>query len=81
MICLDKELLPAHRMEEKVGGRRVGDPWELAYSGLWEPVVLEVEERVVGMGQWKHLMPACEVGGINAHFADEETESQRGLVT
>lgn len=57
-------------------------PGDWLTLGLWEPVVLEVEEREVGMGQWKHLMPACEVGIINAHSADEETESQRfGNVT
>lgn len=89
-MCLDKELLPAHRMKEKVGGDWDGDRWELVHSlGFWEPVVLETEEPwgrsglEVCMGQQKYLIiSACEVGiVINAHFSDEETESQRGLVT
>lgn len=51
MLCLDKELLPAHRTEEKVGGCRVGGPWELAHSGLVGACGFEVEECEVGMGQ------------------------------
>lgn len=42
---LAEELLPEHRMKEKVSGDGDEDPWELVHSlVLWEPMVLIMEE-------------------------------------
>lgn len=49
-MCLAKGLLPACRMENVRGDRDKG-LWELGHLlGLWEPVVLEIED--LGMPGW-----------------------------
>lgn len=59
--------------------------WELGRMlGLWEPVVLEIEDSwaggglEVGIDPWECLLSACQGGTVvNAHFTDEEARSQR----
>lgn len=69
-MCLAKGLLPACRMGN-MGGDRDRGLWELGpLLGLWEPVVLEIEDSWAGGGledginQWECLISACEVDTV-----------------